>query len=247
MDTFTSVPFRRVCVIIGLAAVAACSDAADPNTGGTTPDAGDSDSARTPVVGDGGAKDGGPTDAAPDAAPDASLSATSGTGSYASNLTDFALKVQDVGVRYSPAHASGAGFKASLKLYLQSNAGYCSDYAASIRRANSTYLKLEIERTGATIAEAELGPGTYAVDHLTDGAGDVFMGRQSLDATCSYLSFPMPFSLAETTINKIVFTQLDTTHVKGTYELRAADGRFVQGAFDADVCTAVPAGTSTCK
>ena len=184
----------------------------------------------------------------PDAAAPPPGTKTTGTGSYQSNLTDFAITVKDVGARLSPpAAASAGGFKSTLKLYLVDYAGYCADYGKSIGHAGSRNVKLEIEKLGATAGAATLGPGTFVIDHLGDGDGEVYIGRQSLDAKCSSSKTPLPFTLAGATANEVVITRLDAAHVTGTYELQSADGRFIKGSFDADLCTASPTGASVCQ
>ena len=110
------------------------------------------------------------------------------------------MTVKDVGARLSPPAASSAGgFKSTLKLYLVDYAGYCADYGQSIKHAASHNVKLQIERIGTTTADATLGPGTFVIDHVADGDGNVYLGRQSLDATCKSSATALPFALASTT------------------------------------------------
>lgn len=171
-----------------------------------------------------------------------------GIGSYESNLTDFTLTVRDVGARLSPvAAASSGGFKSKLKLYLVDYAGYCASYAASVDHAGSKYVKLELDLKGATPAAATLKPGTYAFDQFTDGSGVLYLGRLTKDATCTSTPTPVPLAIAGAQVNRLVITAVTSTHVTGSFEFKAANGSYVRGSFDTDLCDATPAGASTCQ
>lgn len=183
-----------------------------------------------------------------DAAPADGAAVGPGTGSYESNLTDFTVTVRDVGARLSPvAPASSGGFKSKLKLYLVDYAGYCASYAAGVDRAGSKYVKLELDLVGATAAAATLKPGTYAFDHFTSGDGVLYLGRLTKDANCTSTTTPMPLAVAGAQVNRLVITAVSSTHITGSFELKAANGSYVRGSFDTDLCEATQAGTPTCR
>ena len=169
---------------------------------------------------------------------------TTGSGSYESNLTDFSIEVVDVMARYSAPKLKSAGYESELKLDFIDVAGRCADEAANVRHPSSKRIEIELTTRGATAAEAELKPGTRAFSKLDD---DLYLGRGGYDATCKSVYASLPFDYSAATVNQLVITSFTGTHVAGTYELRAADGRFVKGAFDAEICTSKSSAASTCE
>ncbi len=71
------------------------------------------------------------------------------------------MALRDVGVTYSPPSAKAGGtFESKLKIYLVDDSGYCGDYASSVEHAGSRSLKIQLERTGNSLAAAESPPST---------------------------------------------------------------------------------------
>ena len=180
----------------------------------------------------------------PDSAPPTAAPATTGTGTYETNMTDFSMKVADVMVRYeTPRLKSDGRYESELNLYLTDWVGRCGDYGTAVVRKNSKYTKLEVNRYATTAAAAELVPGTYVIDDV-----DAELTRRSFDGTCAVTDATLPFTFASAAVSKIVITSVTSSHVTGSYEVRAPDGRFLKGTFDANLCAATsPMTATTCK
>jgi hypothetical protein len=229
-----------LCLAAGLAA-GGCS-----GTGGT---------ATTPAEAPIGAPASSPTTEAP-AAPEGPAAAAAprpaaptGTGTYDSNLGDYAIGVRAVMARYEPpvavAVGSGFGFASRLTIELVEIAGRCGEYGAGISHRNAKTIALQIQRFGATAADAALRAGTYTIGSTTNG--DVAFTRRVLSPACAPDAAAMPFDASTGCFDDLVVTSFDGKHVAGTYELRATDGRFVKGTFDADLCEATaPSAPALC-
>lgn len=172
----------------------------------------------------------------------------SGTGTYESNIGDFTIAIADVMVVYKAPKASGAGFKSELEIEYRETVGICADRAAGVKRAGYKNIEVGIETFATTLQGATITPGTYKFGKSTEVDG--YIERRVHDAMCASTgkpelpkeSFSSPATMA---VNEIVITTLTPTHVTGSYELRAADGKYVKGTFDADICAA-SSGTPQC-
>lgn len=172
--------------------------------------------------------------------------APTGTGTYESNLADYAIAVGDVMALYHPPAAAGAGFASELTIELVERPGRCSDYGDGLLRANSKKIELTVQHVGTTLDDAAIKPGIYTIGKGATGAAG--FERRTLTATCASDATAIPFDAAGGCFDQIEVKSFDGTHVTGTYELRATDGRYVTGAFEADVCNVRPAQTpAICK
>jgi hypothetical protein len=226
MPSLVESSFRAVYTFLTLAgsAVACSSTSADPRV--TETDAGGSPTA--PGLG----------------TRDAASPTTTGSGSYESNLSDFALTVADVLATREPARPKAAGFESRLTIRIVDLAGGCADLGAGVERANAKSIELLIKRTAPTAAESAITVGMYA---FHKGTNAVTLERRTTTEACTAsASLGIPFSAAEIAVNALVITVLDAKHVAGTYEVAASDGRSLKGAFDAELCGATTASTITC-
>lgn len=228
-------------LVAGVLAACSSTESASGSSSGSNgqpdPPAETTDSGATPVDSgtpavDSGTDAGGPT-----------VKAT-GTGTYESNLTDYAITVRDVWARLSKAKAKGGAFESELKLDFSDTVGRCANEKAGVRKKNEKYLDVEVTRRAATLAEAELVPGTYT---FGPADGESYFGRAARDATCKSNYTSLPFTYPEATIKQVVITAVTATHATGTYEIRASDGRYLKGTFDADFCESGSPPTSTCE
>jgi hypothetical protein len=237
---------KVACFSVVLAALAlGCSSGISETSPDASPSPSPSTSPSTPEADSGVPPGKGVEDAGNSS--DGPTAAVSGTASYSTNLTDFTISPKDVLARLRPPAASGTDFNSKLKLDIVDFAGACADRTNGVKRKGSKKIEIEIERAGATLAEAALVPGTYTIDVIGDGSGDVYLGRGTIDATCASSYTPPPFTIDAATVKQIVITKISSTHVTGTYELRAADGRYLKGAFDADFCPDNSSATSVCQ
>lgn len=225
-------------------AIVACSSSTESSSGSSSADAGTTtpnettdsgttttDSGTTPTT-DSGTDSGTPT------------AKSTGTGTYDSNLTDYSITVRDVWARLSKAKAKGGAFESELKLDFSDTVGRCANEKAGVRKKNEKYLDVEVTRRAATLAEAEMVPGTYT---FGPADGESYLGRAARDSTCKSSYASLPFTYPEATIKNIIVTSITATHVAGTYEIRATDGRYLKGTFDADFCESGSPTTSTCE
>ena len=168
------------------------------------------------------------------ASPPAPPAQPTGTGTYESNVADYAIGVRDVMARYEPPAAVGSEFASTLTLELVEFGGRCGELGAGVSHRSAKTIALRIQRVGATAADAALKTGTYTIG--SSAHGEVAFERQVLSASCAPDSVPTPFDAA--CMNAIEVKSFFGTHVAGTYALLAIDGRYVRGTFDAELCAA---------
>ncbi|MBX3205164.1 MAG: hypothetical protein KF764_08850 [Labilithrix sp.] len=173
-------------------------------------------------------------------APDTSLAPQNspGTGSYSSNLGDFSINVVDVMARYSrpyPVTRALTVFASELEVELADYVGRCADEAGGVLRGSTQSVKIVLRRHASSSPGAELTPGTYKFGDGQDDASIVLAAIAP--STCESTNTSLPIDPVAAAKNELVLTTLTETHVAGTFEITMPDGKFVQGAFDTNLCS----------
>lgn len=170
-------------------------------------------------------------------------------GGHISNLGDFSIDVADVMVRHEspyPVTRALTVFASRLEIELVDYAGRCADEATGTRRGNTKYVRLVLEHRDRSYSGAVLSPGTYK---FGDGPDEAIIERGAVaPSTCESTRIDLPLDPTSTLAkNELVIHTLTDTHVAGTYEIATADGAYLSGFFDAEVCREPFSTTTACE
>lgn len=162
-----------------------------------------------------------------------------GTATYSDNLGDFAFTYGSVIARYDAPAMEDGKYEAELKIELREGAFSCADYLAHHYKAGYKSVQVEVQKTAATAADAEIKPGTYDFFAKSDEL-DLGLERRVHDDQCNSTGKPeLPkesFTQANISVSNVTVTTLTATHVTGTFEITTKDGKSVEGTFDTDFC-----------
>ena len=190
---------------------------------------------------------------APSSAGTATVTSNTFTGAYVA--TDALVVIEK-----RPSKSTPNTFVNEIEIYIVDKAaqdGLCAQLQRNERPAGARRLKIELEKRGGSPAAAALAPGTFPLFSKAVASPTVESELEastygaSASGGCSEGDF-VDFgtnTAAQIIKNDLVITSLTDSGVKGSFELRFTDGKFLQGTFDAPTCdvSAAPSGNTTCK